>query len=49
MMSKPIRVLLPVVLLLAGITMMIMGIWRGELDLIFQKAAVICLECIGIG
>jgi len=48
-MSKPIRVILPAVILLAGIAMIITGILRGEPDLIFQKAAIICLECIGIG
>lgn len=32
-----------------GIVMMIYGICRGELSVVFAKAASICLECIGIG
>ena len=36
-------------ILAAGIGMLAFGIARGELLVIFQKAALICLECIGIG
>ena len=25
------------------------GVWRGEMALVLQKAAAICLECCGIG
>lgn len=32
-----------------GIAMMCYGIYRGELAVVFSKAAKICLECIGIG
>ena len=32
-----------------GLAMMIYGICRGELSVVFAKAASICLECIGIG
>jgi len=48
-MAKSIRALIPAAILAAGIIMMVFGILRGELQLIFQKAVVICLECIGIG
>ena len=48
-MGKIIRTILPAVLLLAGVVLMVTGIWRGELELIYQKATVVCLECIGIG
>lgn len=34
---------------LAGIALMIFGIWRGEMNTVLQKASNICLECIGIG
>ena len=32
-----------------GLAMMIFGIFRGELAVVFTKAMNICLECIGIG
>ncbi|HBQ85012.1 MAG TPA: thioredoxin [Syntrophomonas sp.] len=36
-------------LLLTGVVMMVMGIYRGEVTVVFSKAINICLECIGIG
>ena len=48
-MSKFVRFTVPTIILLAGVTMMILGILRGELQMIYQKAILICLECIGIG
>ncbi|MCI9020021.1 MAG: thioredoxin [Eubacterium sp.] len=33
----------------AGIAMMIYGISRGEINVVFEKAVRICMECIGIG
>lgn len=32
-----------------GILFVLLGLWRGESRIVFQKAAAICLECIGIG
>lgn len=32
-----------------GICMIIFGVTRGELSVVFTKAINICLECIGIG
>lgn len=32
-----------------GLGMMIFGLYRGELAVVFAKAVNICLECIGIG
>ena len=49
LMNKPIRIVLQFTLLTAGIILMISGILRGEMQIILQKATVICLECIGIG
>ena len=33
----------------AGILMMVYGISRGEMSVVFTKAVNICMECIGIG
>lgn len=33
----------------AGTALLLLGIFRGEVREVFQKAAAICLECIGIG
>lgn len=32
-----------------GLAMMVYGIYRDELNVVFTKAVNICLECIGIG
>ena len=47
--KKPVKIVIPAVILVAGIVMMFFGILRGEPQMIFQKAIRICLECIGIG
>ena len=36
-------------LVILGIGFMVYGLHRGEVNTVFQKAARICLECIGIG
>lgn len=36
-------------LLSAGFGLMCAGLARGEAMLVFKKAVVLCLECIGIG
>lgn len=38
-----------VLLLLAGIAMLIFGIWREEVQTVFSKAIRLCMECVGIG
>jgi len=38
-----------VVLAILGIHLMIFGIYRGEMSVVFTKAINICMECIGIG
>lgn len=34
---------------ISGLTLMVLGIYRNELEILFTKAINICLECIGIG
>lgn len=36
-------------LVILGILLMIFGIHRGEMAVVFTKAINICMECIGIG
>ena len=36
-------------LAVSGILLMILGIYRGEVSVVFTKAINICMECIGIG
>ena len=36
-------------LAILGILLMIFGIYRGEMSVVFTKAINICMECIGIG
>ena len=42
-------ILLRISALIGGIALTILGIYRGEVAEIFNKAVRICLECIGIG
>ncbi|MBR4643005.1 MAG: hypothetical protein IKO74_09885 [Selenomonadaceae bacterium] len=37
------------IIFLASAAMILFGIERGELSIIFSKATRICLECIGLG
>ena len=38
-----------VLIFLASITFIIIGISHGEFNDVYQKARLICLDCIGIG
>ena len=38
-----------ITLLVIGLALCIIGIYRGELTEIMNKAVMVCLECIGIG
>ena len=48
-MTERLRRILCVSLLLLGIAMIVLGVFRGEAETVFQKAIRICMECIGIG
>lgn len=37
------------IILTIGIIFMGLGVFRGEVKVVFVKAIAICLECIGIG
>lgn len=37
------------ILLIVGVTFVIYGAYRGEVDTVLTKAVNICLECVGIG
>ena len=43
------RRILQITLLITGLSMMIMGLLRGEALEVLRKATVVCMECIGIG
>ena len=36
-------------LLAVSIALILLGISRGEMDVVLRKAANLCMECIGIG
>lgn len=36
-------------LLTLGLVFLAIGVWRGEVETVFRKAAQICMECIGLG
>ena len=43
------RFLLPCLLMACGVLLIVLGVFRGEAEAVYQKAVHICLECIGIG
>ena len=40
---------LPYILIALGAVMIALGVWHGEVAVVFSRASNICLECIGIG
>ena len=46
---KTAKRVLPFVLLALGAGFLVLGIFDGEVAVVFSRAANICLECIGIG
>ena len=43
------RKVVGIVILIAGIALIAAGVFRGELDVILRTAAVVCMDCIGLG
>lgn len=41
--------IIPLLLVGIGVVFIALGVYRGEVALVFTKAVRICLECIGIG
>jgi hypothetical protein len=41
--------ILRIIILTMAILLIVIGIMSGELSQIFNKAAAVCMECIGIG
>ena len=40
---------LALIVFFAGFAFLLIGIFRGEVGVVLQKAIRVCLECIGIG
>jgi hypothetical protein len=43
------RLVIAILLLLISVGLVVTGVRRGEVFLVFTKAVHICLECIGLG
>lgn len=48
-LEKVRRPLVSAVVFSAGVLMMLLGAYRGEVSVVLNKAINICLECIGLG
>ena len=48
-MGKRTRRLIAGAILVVAVTMLVYGIYRGEVSIVLNKAVNVCLECIGLG
>ena len=48
-MNKKESGLVKYIILVAAILFIAIGVYQGEMETVFRKAAAICMECIGIG
>ena len=48
-MEKRTRRLIAGAILVVAVTMLVYGIYRGEVSIVLKKAVNVCLECIGLG
>lgn len=48
-MSRKSKAIVQSSILAIAVGFMFYGVYRGEADMVFQKAVNICLECIGLG
>ena len=37
------------ILIFASILLIIIGVWRGEVGVVLNKAVMVCMQCMGIG
>jgi len=48
-LSEKQRRTISIIVLCFGIAFVVVGVFRGEAETVFNKANRICMECIGIG
>jgi len=48
-LTEKTRRIIALISLCVGIALIVAGVFRGEAEVVFNKATRICMECIGIG